>query len=476
MATETNEAVKQETKKRNKYLLVIAFLAVGIIAGIYLYNVAYYLDHFLPHTYVNSVECSNLSVTEVKNKVADTQKRSYALSVKDDDEELFVVSPEDAGMIFDATAGLEQLIKDQNPFLWPLSILSSKKQDNTIKLSMAYNEEALNNYLGSLGILKYTDDKKPRNAYIGTFDPNTRQFEIVPEQRGYYILEDDVRKLIVAALNNQQKDISVSAKICRKTPKVTSSDKELIERLNCLNTMACASITYDWNGTSVLVDGETIRNWIIEEDGTYRIDEEQVASFVAEMADKYDTYGKERTFKTIQGEELILPGGAYGWRTDQKAETEALLADIMAGGVVEREPVFDSKGYVKGANDIGTSYVEIDLTNQHLYLILDGEVELESDFVSGDISKRRRTPPGVFGITYKKKNAVLRGADYETPVNYWMPFNRNIGMHDATWRRSFGGEIYKTNGSHGCINLPKKSAASIYEYMEKNFPVVCYYY
>ena len=56
MATETNEAEKQETKKRNKCLLVIAFLTVGIIAGIYLYNVAYYLDHFLPNTYVVSAD------------------------------------------------------------------------------------------------------------------------------------------------------------------------------------------------------------------------------------------------------------------------------------------------------------------------------------------------------------------------------------------------------------------------------------
>ena len=78
-------------------------------------------------------------------------------------------------------------------------------------------------------------------------------------------------------------------------------------------------------------------------------------------------------------------------------------------------------------------------TNQHLYLFWEGEIVLESDFVSGDMTKSgRMTPPGVFGLTYKTRNAVLRGEDYETPVNYWMPFNGNIGMHDATWRSSFG--------------------------------------
>lgn len=121
--------------------------------------------------------------------------------------------------------------------------------------------------------------------------------------------------------------------------------------------------------------------------------------------------------------------------------------------------------------------VEIDLTNQHLYLFKDGDIVLETDFVSGNMSKADCvTPPGVFGLTYKTRNAILRGANYETPVNYWMPFNGNVGMHDATWRRAFGGTIYLTSGSHGCINLPLHMAASIYEYVSTGFPVVCYYY
>ena len=131
---------------------------------------------------------------------------------------------------------------------------------------------------------------------------------------------------------------------------------------------------------------------------------------------------------------------------------------------------------IKGKNDIGDSYVEADLTNQHLYLYQDGEVVLETDFVSGRINNNSRTPEGIFGITYKTRNAVLRGEGYATPVNYWMPFYGNYGMHDATWRGAFGGDIYLTNGSHGCINLPLNMAEQIYGYVFKGFPVICYYY
>ena len=85
-------------------------------------------------------------------------------------------------------------------------------------------------------------------------------------------------------------------------------------------------------------------------------------------------------------------------------------------------------------------------------------------------------PAGVFGLTYKTMNAVLRGADYETPVVYWMPYHGNFGMHDATWRTEFGGDIYLTDGSHGCVNLPLESAAAIYSQIGEGFPVICYYY
>jgi len=49
-----------------------------------------------------------------------------------------------------------------------------------------------------------------------------------------------------------------------------------------------------------------------------------------------------------------------------------------------------------------------------------------------------------------------------------------VGMHDASWRSSFGANIYLTNGSHGCVNLPSKKAEVIYGYVEQGEPVIVY--
>ncbi len=170
-----------------------------------------------------------------------------------------------------------------------------------------------------------------------------------------------------------------------------------------------------------------------------------------------------------------MKSGAYGWKTDRDTEKKELIGNLQKGEAVEREPIYSYTAAKPGDKDIGDTYVEIDLGKQHLYLYVDKKMILESDFVSGNASRGWNTPAGVFGLTYKTKNAVLRGPGYETPVTFWMPFNGNIGMHDATWRSSFGGEIYLTNGSHGCINLPYENAKIIYEYVYTGFPVVCYY-
>ena len=45
----------------------------------------------------------------------------------------------------------------------------------------------------------------------------------------------------------------------------------------------------------------------------------------------------------------------------------------------------------------------------------------------------------------------------------------------VTWRDKFGGDIYYSGGSHGCVNLPYQKAAVIYENIYAGMPVICYY-
>ena len=109
-----------------------------------------------------------------------------------------------------------------------------------------------------------------------------------------------------------------------------------------------------------------------------------------------------------------------------------------------------------------------------MFFYKEGKLVVESDFVSGNESRGWSTPAGVYPLTYKQRNATLKGENYATPVSYWMPFNGGIGLHDANWRSKFGGTIYQNSGSHGCVNLPPDKAAALYDLVYTGIPVICY--
>lgn len=239
--------------------------------------------------------------------------------------------------------------------------------------------------------------------------------------------------------------------------------------------LAGVTITYQFGDQSEVLDNDRILSWLKEqEDGSVAIDEQQAKAFVKELAEKYDTAYTTRTFHTTGGRDIQIAQGDYGWRIDQEAETKHLLELLAAKQSATCEPIYAQTAAVHAKNDWGTTYVEVSLTDQYLWLYKDGHCILESYFVSGNPTRGHATPKGIYGLTYKTRDATLSGEGYDSKVKYWMPFNRNVGLHDAPWRKAFGGQIYRNNGSHGCINLPPANAAKIYENVDKNTPVIVY--
>ena len=477
-AQKTEETTGRKKNSKKWIGIVAAIIAVLLLA--YGGVTVYYHSHTFSHTYVNGSDCSNLTVAQIAT-IMDEQSQQYSLKIsgrdeKGEQEEIGTVTAPEIGMYWVDTQGAAQnLLDSQNEFLWIQMLWSTENYD--VVQGVSYDADKLREQLAQMPALQKKNKVQPENAYISGYSEKTKSYEIIPETLGTQLDMNLVEGVVSAAIMAGDTTVDLDKQGCYETAKITADDAALVKACDTMNKWIGAQITYDWNGNKVVVDGDIIHEWILVDDKEPQLDEEAIEEFVAEQAKEYDTYGKKRKFTTVQGIELTLPSGAYGWKTDREEETRELTEAIQKGETIDKEPIYSSKGAQKGSNDIGNSYVEIDLTNQHLYLFKDGSIVLETDFVSGNMSKAGcMTPPGVFGLTYKTKNAILRGADYQTPVNYWMPFNGNVGMHDATWRRSFGGTIYLTAGSHGCVNLPLNMAAAIYEYVSTGFPVICYYY
>ena len=223
--------------------------------------------------------------------------------------------------------------------------------------------------------------------------------------------------------------------------------------------------------------GITAENWNggYDEDGNVILDENLVRQYVADLGLKYDTMGQTRTFLTYDNRQVEIKGGDYGWVIDQDEEVKALIAAIESGVTQVREPVYLYSGYSRGTNDIGSTYVEIDLTNQRLVFYQKGTPIVDTPIVSGNPDiEGCGTPTGCYALDAKESPAVLTGEDYEANVTYWMPFAGNVGIHDASWRSEFGGNLYLWEGSHGCVNVPYDKAAEIYANSEVGMPVVVY--
>lgn len=242
------------------------------------------------------------------------------------------------------------------------------------------------------------------------------------------------------------------------------------QKLASVNNM---SITYQMpNNQTEVLDGLTIASWVNGSQGlTVSVDAAKVADYVQGLRNKYDTPEGTQTWQSADGTTKSIKTN-YGWHIDQTKETEALIANIQSLQSVTREPVYSSRAAQTAMPQWGKTFVEIDISSQHVYFYQDGNCVWDSKCVTGTATDPdRATPTGVFALKYKQRDRVLRGRinpqtgkpSYESPVAYWMPFNGNIGLHDANWRSSFGGNIYLKSGSHGCINLPSKNAKTLYE-------------
>lgn len=254
--------------------------------------------------------------------------------------------------------------------------------------------------------------------------------------------------------------------------------KSVEDVLNKISKYCSTRVEYQFGDSTEVLDGTVIAGWILYDSvtGTLYLDREKIADYVAGLAKKYDTYQKPREFLTSSGDWVTVTGGSYGWLLDQEKEIDVLEHCIRSGADRRRIPSFARTAADWSHSDLGDTYVEVDLTSQHVWLYVDGEQELSADCVSGTYTDTgRKTPQGTYTIYSLMSPAVLKGPDWNSPVSYWMPFNGGIGLHDATWRSSFGGTIYMYSGSHGCINLPYSAARTLYSYAYTGMPVICYY-
>ena len=468
---------KNKSKKAKKAALIAVGSVAGVLLAVYIGFAMYFNSHFMFFTEINGTDCSMKSVDQVedemKKKVGD-----YTLTLKESGGGTETIVGSDISIQYVPGGKLDEIVKEQNGFLWPKSLWDHPKIETEI--GVQYDEAALGASIAALGCMNPEAQTPSVDAHP---EFQEGQFVVAPEVVGTQINSEVFNAKVAEAINGFQPTLDLSETGCYALPRFVSDSPEVTAAAAAMNSYLGANITYDFNPNTEVVDSSVISQWVrVDGEMNVTFDEEAVRGYIQTLADKYNTKGVPRPFTTASGNVVTVEGGGFGWRIDQEAEFGALLTNIQNAETVTREPNYSSRGISHGGTDVGSTYAEVDLTNQRMYFIKDGQVVLQSDCVTGNPNKGHATPQGYYSLAWKQKNRTLRGEkqpdgtyEYETPVAFWMPFNGGIGFHDATWQSSFGGRRYQTHGSHGCVNLPYSIAQQLYDLMYDGVPVICHY-
>lgn len=477
------------TKKKNNWYsnhkkpVLICGIVVLVLLIVYLAGMLYYNDKFLNGTMVNGSDVGGMTLQKANDQLS-KKVNGQSLKLIFNDGQNEVLQSAQLGVSYNKDNSLNQLMKNQNKWAWFIGFFKNEK--NTLTDLIQISDENLTNGIASMEHAKEENQIAPTDAYIQYKDGS---FSIIEETLGSKFNIEELVKNIKVALSEGKQQLDVTKANGYVKPHVYKDDQDLNNQLKAANEYCLSAITYTTSkGKEIALDGSTLITWLSkQDDGSYTKDEsvfkEKLTAFVKELASQYNSIGATRTFTGKDGQSHTVSGGTYGFRVSTDSEVSALLKMINENKS-ENNRIPEHTGQLPSGENggLGTTYLEINITKQHLWFVKDGSVVLESDFVSGKESDPTRlTPSGTYYIYNKERNRVLRGTkqpngkyEYESPVSYWMPFNKGIGLHDASWRSTFGRDIYINSGSHGCINLPTGFAGSLYSQIYVNLPVVVY--
>ena len=446
-----------------KFIILMASILL-----IYLIISLYFINHYFFNTVINGVNVSLKAHNDV-NHIIRSYIKDYELQLIERNGEIEEITGQFIEMQYNEKNGIYKTYQIQNSFKWISSLL--KKQEYYIDDLFLYNKDNLENKISELNCLN-KDIIESQNV---SFRYLNGSYEVFKEVYGNKIYKDKLDKAIRMSILEGKTKLDLDENLCYENPKYTLSSDKTIEINNLLDKYVSTKITYIFGNENEILDKNTINQWLsVDNNLDVVINEKAVNEYVKGLSKKYDTVGVVRKIKASINKIVEVEGGFYGWKIDRDAEAKALLENIKLGESLQKEPIYTQKALYRDKDDIGNTYVEINITRQHLWFYKDGKLITQGYVVTGDPNKGNSTNVGVYMLNYKEKGSILNGPNYESKVTYWMPFNGNIGIHDASWRYSFGGDIYKRNGTHGCVNAPLYLAKTIFDNIEDGTPIICY--
>ena len=468
---EKNTGMSRGRKILVGFIVVLFLLTIGA----YFFGVYYFTEHFLPGTQVNGFNCSYMTQEETEKLLAE-KTGVYVLAIQTRGNGQESISADEIDLKYTSDGSVKRMLHIQNRFQWFLAFSQHKSWE--VSASVTYDQDLFQKAVDRLNCLK--DNQEPFDAYIKENDDG---FEIVPEIEGTKVDKEKLQKDISNAVTTGRTVVNLDIDGCYINPEVYRDD--LTADCEQMNQLTDVVITYDFSDRKETVDRTLIKEWLSrDEDGSLVLDRNAIASYVGQLASKYDTVGIERSFSTYDNRDITVSGGTYGWLIDQPTEADALYQAILDKKTQVREPVYAQEAASRAANDIGYSYVEVNLTDRRLVLYKSGNPVVDTGIVISS-----STPDGVYSIEEKKNQQTVGNMT----ADCWMSFTDDLGIYgdpgfesgavtdseagsfdDSSAEVDFSSDMTDWSSTEGCIVMSEEAAQELYQNVETGMPVVIY--
>ena len=436
--------VEKYGSKRKKWRRILA--AAGLVTVVYVGGMAFFHTHFYPRTKVGNIDLGFKSRQGAREYVKDElEKYTITIREKDGDESISAI---DAGLSFSDIDKIDRILKDQSYGPWPVNLA---KHFDFGELNIQVDEEKLSTYLDTLKCMNPETPEESVSASI-SYNKETKKFQINPETIGNIVDKEHFLNALTEAMTHHDKEISLLEDTYYVQPEYYATSEPVTNANEKLNKYLEGVVTYKDGDLKTKTYKKDIAKMLTWSDSfEVKFDKKKVKSFVKKNVSK--------TFNSLQGD---IPSGITAWKVGVDKESSQLIKNIKSGKRTTRKPVYIKEGLNRDEYNIGKTFIDVNISDQRMWYVENGKIQLSSDVVTGNLSTGHGTSTGFYRIAYKQRDHLM--VKYNSFVHYWMPYNTAIGVgfHDASWRGSFGGQIYRTNGSHGCINMPPAKAASLF--------------
>jgi lipoprotein-anchoring transpeptidase ErfK/SrfK len=444
----------------NKKVIIPSSVSAVAVIGIIAFGFGYKNSHintFYNKTKIGTTDVSNLTAAQAVDKLNnDFKKNTLVLTQNGKSVETIKVYQY---ATLASNASVKDALKEQSN-VNVINALSGKKtyQYGSIK----YNDAAIENLVKNASYVKSSDASTNAKVY---YDTKTEKLVLRKEHQGTQYNMSALTKAVVNAVKSGQSKLEIANTDYYIKPALTSTSASIKDQYNRLSKIDHHTITLTCKGKqSVTLKANRFMKYVTYKNGKLSVDETWLKQYANSLNTNFATLGKAMTFTTPNdGKKHTVSGGTYGRIVSVSKEVTQLSKDILSESDVNRSV----NTSMSGSDYKNGTFITVSIPNQEVRAYKNGKKILDASVVTGKAEAGRRTTLGAYYIFYKSSPAVLRGPGYASPVSFFAAFHNGQGFHNAPWRSSFGGSIYITNGSHGCVNMTYSDASTIY----KNFGI-----